>query len=145
MDAPEQEAPADMNGMQMGQDMMQGGVEQHQGMMQMMMQCMGMMEQMHGEDGTRGEGMGGMNSMGGMGMMPGMMGDQAASPFDEATAEALARAFVVGQQGNDAAPVEIVDVALDGGNYVVEYQQDGAEGTVLVNAETGDVTEADNR
>ena len=138
---PEPEGPAGMNGMQMGQDMMpgemmQGGMMQ---MMQMMSHCTNAMEQMHGDH----EGMGEMNGMGGMGM-PGMMeGNQAASGFDAATAEALARAFVSGQAPDNAEPVEIVGVTVDDGSFVVDYRQGSTQGRVLVDAETGEVTEAD--
>lgn len=142
MDTPESEDSAAMDGMQMGQGMMQGGMDRHQGMMQMMMHCMSMMEQMHGEGAHEHEGMGGMNGMG----MPGMMeGDQSASGFDVTTAEALARAFVRGQGGDDVGPVEIVGVTVDDATYVVEYRRGNTQGTVVVDAETGEVTEADDR
>ena len=145
MGDPEQDDPAAMDGMPMEQGMMQDGMMQGgmmQGgmmqMMQMMSHCTSAMEQMHGEH----EGMGEMDGMGGMGM-PGMMGGNETAGFDSATAEALARAFVRGQAGDDAAPVEIVGVTVEDGNFLVEYRQGNSQGTVLVNAETGEVTEVD--
>ncbi|MEX2541398.1 MAG: hypothetical protein WD314_06300 [Trueperaceae bacterium] len=144
MDDPEPEAPAGMNGMPMGQGSMQGAMGGHQGMMQMMMHCMSLMERMHAEEGPHDhEGMG-MNGMGGMGT-PGMMvGDRPPGAFDARTIEALARAFVVGRSGDEVTPVEIVGVTVDDGNVKVEYRQGNAQGTVLVDGVTGEVTEADD-
>lgn len=140
MDDPEQEGPGGMNGMQMGQDMMPGGMMQGgmMQMMQMMSYCTSAMKQMHGDH----DGVGEMNGMGGMGM-PGMMkGDQVAGGFDAVTAEALAKAFVSGQAPDNAEPVEIVGVTVDDGSFVVDYRQGSIQGTVLVDIETGEVTEA---
>ena len=139
MGDPEPDDPAGMYGMPMGQGMMQDGMMQGgmMQMMQMMSHCASAMEQMHGEH----QGMGEMNGMGGMGM-PGMMGGNEADRFSATTAEALARAFVRGQSGDDTAPVEIVGVTVEEGNLLVEYRQGNSQGTVLVNAETGEVTEA---
>ena len=135
MGDPEPDDAAGMDGMPMGQGMMQDG------MMQMMSHCASAMEQMHG--GRHGhEGMGEMNGMRGMGM-PGMMGGNETVGFEADTAEALARAFVRGRSGDDAATVEIVGVTVADGNFLVEYRQGDSQGTVLVNAETGEVTEVD--
>lgn len=151
MDDPE--GPTGMDGMQMGQgtmqddmmqdEMMQGGMMQGgmMQMMQMMSHCMSMMEQMHGDN----EGMGEMNGMNGMGM-PGMMeSNRPASGFDAATAEALARAFVRGQAPDNAEPVEVVGVTVEGNNFLVEYRQGNSQGTLLVDSETGEVTDAEDR
>lgn len=159
---PQSEAPGG-HGMQMGQGMMQGGMGeqqgmqgsmgQHQGMMgggmgqmmQMMSHCAGMMEEMHGESGEHD--MGGQEGSGGahgMPMMPGTMEDpQAAGGDDSATAEALARAFVSGRAGVEAGQVEIVGVRAEDGSYLVEYRHGSSTGTVLVDAESGAVSEVE--
>ena len=136
MGDPEPDDPVGMDGMPMGPGTMQGGMMQ---MMQMMSHCISAMEQMHGDH----EGAGEMNGIGPV--MPGMMGGQETANLTPATVEALARAFVRGQAGDDAAPVEIVGVTVEDGSFLVEYRQGDSQGRVLVDTETGEVTEADDR
>jgi hypothetical protein len=116
-------------------------------MMEMMNHCTTEMEDMHsGAHGEMGMGHGGQMTPGMMGgqMMPGMMGDQGMEDaqtvrFDQMVAEGLARAYLAGRSPE---AVEIREITFDSGLYTVAYSQGDDEGTLTVDAATGEVQAA---
>jgi hypothetical protein len=114
-----------------------GGMTQ---MMEMMNRCASAMENMHsgvhdemgmGHDGQMMPGMMGGGMMGGQGMQ----GSEAVR-FDRVATEGLARAYLAGRSPE---PVEIQQITLDAGAYTVAYSQGGEEGTLTVDAASGEV------
>ena len=98
-------------------------------MQQMTEQCNRMMQGMQGMMGMMGGGMMGGGMMGG-----GMMDRGTSSGYSQQDAEALARAFLAGH----APDADITQVERNN-TYVVHFQNDGTEGTLHVDAETGTV------
>lgn len=132
---------AHMGGLQMGQSITP--------MMQMMKHCAEhgseMMQEMPGAE--HHEGQGGMNGMDEPAMhMPGMAerNHEHKGGFDASMAEGLARAFLAGQAGATGGVLEIVQLVPYEGQYVVEYRLDGETGRLQVDAQTGEVSEADD-
>lgn len=124
------------NGMMNGHTM-DGGMMP---MMNMMMECASMMEDMH-PNGTTHEGIGHH-------MDSGSMMNRRASPtegasYDVATAEALARAYLHGQNPERIQELEILGATLEAGRYTVTYQLRDTEGAVLVDATTGAILSND--
>jgi hypothetical protein len=133
-EAPEQ--PSDTPGEEQTMPMMPGMMGSsggHGGMMQMMQMmnhCASMMETMHsGAHEEMGMGHDGQTIRG---MMPEMMGVR----FDPVAAEGLARAFLAGRSSE---AVEIQEIDFDSGLYAVSYRQGDDEGTLMVDAATGEV------
>jgi hypothetical protein len=99
-------------------------------MMEMMNYCVNAMESMHsGAHEEMGMGHDGQTMRG---MMPGMMGVR----FDPVAAEGLARAFLAGRSPE---AVEIQEIDFDSGLYTVAYSQGDDEGTLTVDAASGEV------
>lgn len=127
-----------MNGMTNG-SMMDGGTMPKMGMMR---QCADLMEGMHPNGampGRIGHHMGAGTETNG-----GTSHPETAS-YDVATAEALARAYLRGQNSEDAQDLEILGATLDAGRYTVTYQLGDTEGVVVVDAATGAVMPEDTR
>lgn len=126
----------------MNQNMMDQGGDM-MGMMQMMMRCMSMMEEMRGET-AGGMGMmapGMMNGAGATGGQMGMMGSQMGETrlrYDQAAAEAVARAYLAGRTPDADTEIEILQIELDSGNYTVSYRSGDTQGTLTVDAATGE-------
>ena len=123
--------------------MMQGGASggmsqsmmgDNQDMMQMMNTCATMMQNMaqmmNGEPGGRGM-MGAQMDMGQMNM------SADAPRYDQAAAEALARAFLSGNAPDTESTIQNVNAA--DGTYTVGYRQGDTSGTLTVDATTGEV------
>ena len=119
-----------------------GGMNQMgmQGQMQQMVeQCTNMMQGMQNMMGMMGQGMGG--GMMGQGMQgQGMMNQDATTRYNQQNAETLARAFLAGHSPN----AEITQIEREDGAYLVHFQGDGIEGTLRVDANTGEVQLAEN-
>ena len=130
----------------MMQPMVPGMMDQGRGMMgmmQMMMQCASMMEGKQGDTagnmGMRGSGMmNGAGTGGMMGMMGGQMGEAQSVRYDQAAAEAVARAFLAGRTLDAGTEVEILQVELSNGSYTVSYRSGDTKGAVIVDAATGE-------
>ena len=102
---------------------------------------------MHGPGGMGGEmmhpGLGGMGGFSGMmhpgfGAMGRFAGHGVANGMSPATAEALARAFLAGR-GEGGSVVEVAGPRV---TYEVSYQAGDRTGVLLIDAQTGEVSEA---
>lgn len=123
----------------MAQGMIPEGMMGQQGsmmpMMQMMMQCASMMEEVQGD---MMPGMGtpnGGNSM--MNQPMTMEGNSGSVRYDQEAAEVLARAFLMGR--NAEAEIHGLEVETDDGMYTVSYRQGDTAGMLTVDATTGEV------
>jgi hypothetical protein len=145
-EAPEQlsDTPAQEQAMPMAPGMMGSSGDIIQ-MMEMMNRCASAIENMHsGVHDEMGMGHVGQTMPGMMdgGIMDGrMMGGQGMQGsedvrFDQAAADGLARAYLAGRSPE---PVEIQRITLDAGVYTVAYSQGGEEGTLTVDAASGEV------
>ena len=144
--AQETTAPQNSDGMTMGQDSMNDGMDpgmMNQGMMNqnmmgetqgmtammgMMQTCADMMQMMQGKQmggmGTNGTGMGQMTMSSGAG-------------FSQNSAEALARAYLAGRFPESEIVIE--NATLMEAKYTVQYRQGDTAGTLRVDAMTGEV------
>lgn len=136
--------PEDMNGMMgmgatngMTNNPMMDGLAP---MMNMMMECANMMEGMH-PNGAMHKGLG--HHMRSGSMMNGSASPTVAASYDAATAEALARAYLHGQNPESVQELEILAATLNARRYTVTYQLGDTEGAVLVDANTGTVLPKD--
>ncbi len=104
-------------------------------MMQMMMHCASMMQEMQGEmvSGMRMPN----GSNGTMNQQMSMEDNSGLVRYDQETAEALARAFLTGR--NAEAEIHELEVETDDDMYTVSYRQGDATGTLTVDATTGEV------
>jgi hypothetical protein len=119
----------------MTQGMMSEGMMGQQGsmvpMMQMMMQCASMMEEMQGAM------MPGMRMPNGGNSMMTMESNSGSVRYDQEAAEVLARAFLMGR--NAEAGIHELEVETDDGMYTVSYRQGDTAGMLTVDATTGEV------
>jgi hypothetical protein len=134
---PSSETPSGPTTMQpRAQDMMGDNMMGQQGnMMQMMMHCASMMQEMQGEmvSGMRMPN----GSNGTMNQQMSMEDNSGLVRYDQETAEALARAFLTGR--NAEAEIHELEVETDDDMYTVSYRQGDATGTLTVDATTGEV------
>lgn len=106
----------------------------------MMRQCMQMMQ---GMNGMMSGGM--MSMMGGeaqkmnSGGMMSMMGSKA-QEMNRAAIEAIARAYLKGQNSGSSEAVQFIAVQSSGGQYQVRYRQGNQTGVLQIDTVTGDVT-----